>query len=214
MESKAYFDSIAEDWETIRAGFFPPQVREKALAIAGLQPGQRALDVGAGSGFLTEGLLAAGLQVVACDQSEAMLRELRRRLGDPDGLQCLVGDAAALPLAEGSFDAVFANMVLHHMEDPGKAIGEWSRLLRAGGVLVVSDLDAHGHEFLLSEQHDRWLGFQREDLQDWLRTADLKGIKVDCAGADCCSESGCGDDKASISIFIASGRKGSRQEEL
>ncbi len=214
MESKAYFDSIAEDWETIRQGFFPSHVREKALAVAGLQAGQRALDVGAGSGFLTEGLLAAGLQVVACDQSEAMLQELRRRLGDPDGLQCLVGDAAALPLAEGSFDAVFANMVLHHMEDPGQALGDWSRLLKTGGVLVVSDLDAHGHEFLRSEQHDRWLGFQREDIRDWLRAGGLEEIKLDCAGADCCSDSACGDEKASISIFIASGRKGARQGKL
>ena len=212
MESKVYFDSIAEDWETIRQGFFPPLVREKAIDIAALQPGQRALDVGAGSGFLTEGLLAAGLQVVASDQSEAMLQELRRRLGNPESLQCLVGDAAALPLAGGSFDAVFANMVLHHMEDPGQAIGEWSRLLRAGGVLVVSDLDAHSHEFLRSEQHDRWLGFQREEIRDWLQEGGLEEITVNCAGADCCSNSGYSGEKASISIFIASGRKGSPRE--
>jgi hypothetical protein len=82
----------------------------------------------------------------------------------------------------------------------------------AGSALVVSDLDAHSHEFLRSEQRDRWLGFQREEIRDWLQAGGLEEIAVDFAGADCCSNSGCSDERASISIFIASGRKRSPRE--
>lgn len=58
-----------------------------------------------------------------------------------------------------------------------------------------------------TEQHDRWLGFKRQDIELWLVDAGLKEVLVDCVGEDCCAQSSCGCESASISIFIATGVK-------
>jgi len=78
MSSKDYFDQVAAQWDQMRAGFFPEAVREKALPVAGVQRGEIAADIGAGSGFITEGLVRRGLQVIAVDQSSANLETGRQ----------------------------------------------------------------------------------------------------------------------------------------
>jgi len=102
---------------------------------------------------------------------------------------------------------VFANMYLHHVENPPVAIKEMARILKLGGMLVVTDLDEHNFEFLKTEQHDRWMGFKREDVNCWFVEAGLKEAMVDCVGENCCAQSSCGGDYASVSIFVASGKK-------
>ncbi len=59
LESRQYFDTVAPQWDNLRKGFFSEAVREKAFAVAGVVPGKLAADIGAGSGFVTEGLLEA-----------------------------------------------------------------------------------------------------------------------------------------------------------
>ena len=114
--------------------------------------------------------------------------------------------AEHLPLETASVDYAFANMYLHHVEDPPTAIAEMVRILKPGGRLVVTDLDTHEFEFLRTEQHDRWLGFERADVRRWFREAGLDGVRVECVGEKCCAESEDGED-AAISIFIASGAR-------
>jgi len=213
MSSRDYFAQVAGDWESMRAGFFSPAVRDKALAAAGLRPGQACglvcADVGAGSGFISEALLDAGAGVFAVDREPAMLRELSARLAvrSAGRLTVLEGGAEALPLPAAAVDRVFANMFLHHAEDPAAAIREMARILRPGGRLVLTDLDRHGHEFLLREHHDRWPGFDRADVAVWLADAGLAGARVDCCGENCCAGSCDGTDSARVSIFLASARK-------
>lgn len=207
MSSKPYFDKIARQWDQIRDGFFSEAVREKALAVAGVQRGMVAADLGAGTGFITEGLVRVGLQVIAVDESEAMLETMRKKFSSIEGIDYRVGEAETLPIPNGSVDYAFANMYLHHVAAPSKAIKEMARILKPGGKLVLTDLDEHPFEFLRLEQYDRWLGFKRQDVQQWLIEAGLKDVTVDCVGEDCCSQSSGGSEHASISIFVASGRK-------
>jgi ubiquinone/menaquinone biosynthesis C-methylase UbiE len=108
---------------------------------------------------------------------------------------------------DGVADCVFANMFLHHVEDPSAAIAEMGRILKKGGVLVVTDLDEHDFNFLRKEQHDRWLGFKREDIRRWLKQAGLKRIRVECTNENCRSQSASCSEEAKISIFVATGRK-------
>ena len=82
-----------------------------------------------------------------------------------------------------------------------------ARVVKPGGKLVVTDLDEHTFEFLRTEQHDRWMGFRRADVQAWFASAGLQNVVVDCAGVDCCADSTCGSEHANVSIFVASGVK-------
>lgn len=202
--TRAYFDAVAPRWDEMRQEFFREDVRRIAAEAAAAGAGTRALDVGAGSGFLTEELLRRGARVTAVDASPAMVDELRRRF---PGLDARVADAERLPFADAGFDAVLANMCLHHVERPAVALGEMARVLRPGGRLVVTDLDAHGSTFLREEHHDRWMGFARADVAAWLRAAGLREVAVEGAGEECCATSACGTASAKVSIFLARGVK-------
>lgn len=204
MTSKQYFEKVASQWDQMRQSFFSEAVRKKAIAVAGVRSGEIAADIGAGTGFITEALVLAGLRVIAVDQSEAMLAEMKKKF---PGVDCRVGEAEDLPISDESVDYAFANMCLHHVESPARAIREMVRILRPGGKLVITDLDEHTHEFLRTEQHDRWLGFKRQDIEQWLTDAGLEDVLVDCVDENCCAQSSCGCESAGVSIFIATGVK-------
>lgn len=205
--SKNYFDNVAGQWDKMRESFFSVSVRDKAMSVAAVRPGKLAADIGAGTGFISEGLVGRGLRVIAVDQSEGILAEMKKKFAGNDAIDYRPGDVENLPIDDESVDYVFANMLLHHAENPAAAIAEMARILHRGAALVITDLDEHSFEFLRTEQHDRWMGFRREDLRQWFADAGLENIAVDCAGEKCCSRSDCGSDYADISIFIASGTK-------
>ncbi len=235
MSSQEYFATVAADWDRLRAGFFPEAVRAKALALAGVRGGQTAADLGAGTGFVTQALLEAGLTVFAVDRSPEMLAGLRARFpaaAQTGRLTALAGEAHRLPLPDASVDHVFANMLLHHVDDPARAIVEMARILRPGGRLVITDLDIHTRRLLLDEHHDRWPGFRRGDVAAWLAAAGLDAPSVASSGESCCCEpanreSGCcapvgcapvgcapagcvpapEAGQGGVSIFVASGHK-------
>jgi ubiquinone/menaquinone biosynthesis C-methylase UbiE len=183
MTSKPYFEEVATQWDAMRQEFFSEGVREKAYAAAALEPGMTVADIGAGSGFVSEGLVARGLRVIAVDQSPAMLAELRQRLG-AGAIECREGEAEHLPIADGEVERAFANMFLHHVERPAQVIAELARILKPGGRLLLTDVDTHAHTFLLTEHHDRWMGFERGEVRRWFEAAGLRNVSVRDAGED------------------------------
>lgn len=207
MNSKKYFDRVALQWDEMRKGFFSESVREKAFSAAGLKAGKIAADIGAGTGFITEGLIGKGLEVIAVDQSDAMLDEMRKRFSEVESIQYRVGESEQLPIPDGSVDFAFANMYIHHVESPLKAIKEMTRILKPGGKLVITDMDKHTFEFLKKEHHDRWMGFDRMDVKKWFEEAGLKNVAVDCSEETCCARSETEDDTARVSVFVASGER-------
>lgn len=205
--SREYFNNIAEEWDSMRKGFFSENVRKEAVKKSGIESGMLAADIGSGSGFITEELIKKGAEVIAVDQSEEMISILKRKY---NGIKVLKGNGENLPVEESSVDAVFANMYLHHVENPETAIKEMVRILKPKGKLIITDLDKHEYHFLQSEQYDRWLGFDREDIKRWYENAGLKNISVESSGDECCADSNCGCSSAKITIFMAYGEK---QEE-
>ncbi|MBG6140008.1 demethylmenaquinone methyltransferase [Longispora fulva] len=99
-----------------------------------LKPGERCLDLGAGTGVSTEELARSGAYVVGADISVGMLREGRNR-----GVPLLAGDALALPFADESFDAVTISYAIRNVHDPDAALREMARVTKPGGRLVVCE---------------------------------------------------------------------------
>ncbi len=119
------------------------QVLSKVRKALGHSPGHypRSLEIGAGTGYFSLNLLAAGLveQATCTDISPGMLATLAanaRRL-DLD-VKTAVADAERLPFPDEHFDLVFGHAVLHHIPDLAAAFAEFRRVLRPGGTLLFA----------------------------------------------------------------------------
>ena len=95
--------------------------------FAGVRSGERALDVGAGTGALTEALLARGCEVSAAEPSPQFCDALRR--GFP-GIEVREATAEELPFADGSFDVALAQLVVAFVADAPRAVAEMARVAR------------------------------------------------------------------------------------
>ncbi len=211
--SATYFERVAGEWDALRSGYFAEAVRESAIAKAYLRPEMVVADVGAGTGFMAAGLAPLVRTVHVLDGSAAMLEVARRNLARFDNVVFQKADGQSLPLPDESVDVVFANMYLHHCPDPLAAIREMARVLKPGGRLVITDMDAHDHTWLKEEMADEWLGFDRAQIRAWFREAGLVNILVDCTGQSCCAESqnpaitDATDRAARVSVFVATGSR-------
>lgn len=94
---------------------------------------RRVLDLGAGTGKVTAGLVELGLDVTAVEPDRGMLAELSRIL---PSVTALIGQAERIPSPDAAFDAVFVGQAFHWF-DPVPAMAEIARVLRPGGVLVT-----------------------------------------------------------------------------
>lgn len=116
----------------------------RLLAAAGAQPGNRVLDIGCGPGYFARMLARAvgpNGAVVGIDAAPEMIDYARRRARRLANIRFETGAAEALALPDSSFDVVVSSLMMHHL--PGElrlqAIREMFRVLRPGGVLLLSD---------------------------------------------------------------------------
>ncbi|MGZ4862892.1 MAG: class I SAM-dependent methyltransferase, partial [Halobacteriota archaeon] len=142
---RRYFDEIASEWDRMRESAFNDAVKEHAISVANVQPGsgKLAADIGVGTGFIAQGLIERGLRVIAIDHSIKMLHVMKQKMPNAHALAFCYADAERLPLCGDAADYVFANMCLHHLAHPWRAVGEMARILNVGGRLVITDLNAH-----------------------------------------------------------------------
>ncbi|WP_163268919.1 class I SAM-dependent methyltransferase [Chelativorans alearense] len=112
--------------------------------------GARWLDVGCGTGALSETILnrAAPHQVLGIDPSEAFLDFARSRLSEPR-IAFKIADAQALPVEDEAFDVAVAGLVLNFVADPARALLEMRRVVRPGGSLAVYVWDYAGEMQLM-----------------------------------------------------------------
>ncbi|MDQ1130662.1 demethylmenaquinone methyltransferase/2-methoxy-6-polyprenyl-1,4-benzoquinol methylase [Microbacterium sp. SORGH_AS 888] len=103
------------------------------------RPGQRILDLAAGTGASSVSLARSGAEVVAADFSPGMIAEGARRHGDVPNLTFQQADATALPFDDDAFDTVTISFGLRNVSDPQLALAEMRRVAKPGGRLVVCE---------------------------------------------------------------------------
>jgi len=131
------------------------------------------LDIGAGDGTIAELLAPRAKSYVAIDVSEKLIGAARDRLAKMANIRCEVGDAHALPFADGSFDQVLLFNVLTCAEHPAKVLAEAARVLRRRGTVAVITLDAHDHAAVTASYHHVHAGFRPATLKKQLEKAGL-----------------------------------------
>jgi demethylmenaquinone methyltransferase/2-methoxy-6-polyprenyl-1,4-benzoquinol methylase len=134
----AMFDAVAERYDrtnTILSAAQDGRWRRHTVRALQLLPGQKVLDVAAGTGVSTRALAGTGAWCVATDFSVGMLSAAK-----PDfRLPRVAGDALHLPFADHTFDAVTISFGLRNVEDPAAALFEFARVTKPDGQLLVCE---------------------------------------------------------------------------
>ena len=198
----AMFDAIAERYDLLNDVLSLGQDRlwrRFVAATVAARPGERVLDLAAGTGTSSRTFTTAGAYCVACDFSLGMLQVGARKAASrgrpqsgpaPGPVRFVAGDALALPFRDAAFDAVTISFGLRNVADPDAALAEMLRVTRPGGRLVICEF---GH--LSDARLDAWYGrylsaalpamarrlspsgeaysYLAESIRDWPRQAEL-----------------------------------------
>ena len=167
--------------------------------VLAFHPSGRLLDIGTGPGGipLKVARRCPAIGVVGVDRSANMIAAARRAASE-QGLSArasfLIGDACRLPFADGRFDVVLSNSVLHHLEHPVALLREMARVAKPDGLILLRDLRRPSR--LAFPFHVRWHGryysglmyrlfvdsvhaaYTREELAALLREASLPQAQV------------------------------------
>lgn len=139
IDVAAMFDDVAERYDITNDVLALGQTRiwrKAVLAAVAPAPGERVLDLAAGTGTSSVPFAQAGAFVVPCDFSLGMLAVGRKRLPE---LPFVAGDALHLPFADASFDAVTMSFGIRNVVDYQAGLVEMLRVVRPGGRLVICE---------------------------------------------------------------------------
>jgi len=164
-DAKRYFESVADSWNQIRSQNV--QIESLLTQLSKQIPNDGVfIDMGCGSGALLKRLASRNGKTIGVDYSEAMLNAARRNVGDTNGsIELRLGYLEHLPIADRSADCAAAFMVLHHLERPWEAISDAARVLKPAGKLLIVD---HSKNSGNTPAQARWLGFDQNEIQQWL----------------------------------------------
>ena len=167
----AWPDSVAGEMER---HYSPGRTWESlARGILALARFGDVLDVGCGDGTVAELVAPRAASVTCLDRSEKMIAAAKKRLGRGGGGRCILGDAAAMPFPDGTFDQVLLFNVLSCVESPARVAKEAARVLRPGGEIAVSVVGSHPHAAVTAEYGHVHPGFAPAALRRILAGARL-----------------------------------------
>jgi len=175
--SQAFFSSTAGQWDRVRAELYGSRTDLVPLAAL-IDPSAVVGDLGCGSGQTSAALAPFVSRVVAVDESSAMLAAARERVGHHTNVELRIGRLEALPIADATLDIAVLSLVLHFVVDPAAVIREAARSLKAGGCLLIVDMEPHEREEYRSTMGHLWLGFSVEEMTAWLEAAGFATPRI------------------------------------
>ena len=171
-----YFQENAAQWNQLRELHLPDSNIEKQIVeLAGAGPFEMFVDLGTGTGRILELFADRYDQGVGYDLSHDMLAIARANLDKANiaNAQVRHGDLLSLPLDDECADIVCVHQVLHYLAEPDAAVQEAARLLKPGGLLIISDFAPHDLEFLREDHAHRRLGFSDDEVLSWCAPSGL-----------------------------------------
>ncbi|HET9682326.1 MAG TPA: class I SAM-dependent methyltransferase [Candidatus Limnocylindrales bacterium] len=187
----ATFDERAAEWDSPEHVARAEAVADAFVAAVPIEPGTRAIELGAGTGLLG---LAIRRRVGAARLSELLLTDAsggmlavadsKIRDGRIAGVRTARFAVTTDPPPDGApFDLAVSLLVLHHVEDTPAALRGIAGLLRPGGLLALSDLDTEDGSFHTAEAEGiHHLGFDRGALRDLAEAAGFEDVRLSTAG--------------------------------
>jgi demethylmenaquinone methyltransferase/2-methoxy-6-polyprenyl-1,4-benzoquinol methylase len=142
LENKArarlFYKYLSKVYDRVNPFIWNEEMRDEVMAKLDIQPGDRVLDVGCGTGFATEALLGYTDDVHGVDQSMHQMEKAFAKFGKRDRVNFYRGDAERLPFADGAFDVIWSSGSIEYWPNPVDALEEFRRVVKPGNrVLVV-----------------------------------------------------------------------------
>jgi len=147
----AMFDRIAPVYDLMNAlisGFQEPRWRRRAVGLAALAPGMRAIDIASGTGKVAASMgdiVGARGEVLGVDVSPGMIGGAQKAYGRRPELRFVVGDAMALPADDATFDAATIAFGMRNLPDYGRGFAEMRRVVKPGGLVVCLEIARPDH---------------------------------------------------------------------
>jgi len=181
--SQAFFSTSAGQWDRLRSELFGN--RADLIGLLGLLDDSWTVgDLGCGTGQIAELLAPFVAEVIAVDESSAMLGAARKRLQQYSNVSVRSGDLAALPIEDQSLDAALLFLVLHYTADPEHVIREITRVLKPDGRLLIVDMMPHERDDVKQLMGHVWQGFSHDDIARWTHLAGLGEVRYHPLPAD------------------------------
>jgi ArsR family transcriptional regulator len=172
QDAREFFARSAARWDKLRRELYGAAFSDAALR--GLLPRSWVVaDLACGAGSVAAALAPHVAQVIAVDNSPAMLKAAARRVAGQANVELRRGDLEALPVDDASCDAALLVLALTYVADPEPVLREAARVLRPGGRAVVVDLLRHGRDDFRRHTGQVRDGFEPHALEALLAGAGL-----------------------------------------
>ena len=182
-KSEQFFSSASSQWDRLRGELFGHQFQHDTV-LAMLDSRLRVGDLGCGTGQFSRLVAPYVTTVVSVDASADMLGAARAALASHDNVDVRRGALEALPIDDGQLDLAVLSLVLHHLPDPARAIGEAARVLGPGGHVLVVDMLPHDRTEYQQHMGHVWLGFSESQMRRWLSGAGFADARFDALTTD------------------------------
>ncbi len=170
--SETFFSSTAEQWDKLRTELFGQHLDSYALA-ASLASDWVVAELGCGSAPLSHLVAPYVRQVIAVDNSPAMLTAAKQRLRGLENVSVELSSLTELKLNDDSLNLVWLVLVLPYLTEPVSVLKEASRVLKGNASIVLLDLLPHERATYRQEMGHVRLGVSRHELAGWLCAANL-----------------------------------------
>lgn len=172
-KSEAFFASASGQWDHLRAELFGDRFHLHAL-LALIDASLTVGDLGCGTGQVSELIAPHVAKVIAVDGSTDMVQAARKRLKGAPHVEVRRGDMEALPIDDAQLDVAILALVLHHVPEPVRALGEVHRVLKPGGRVLMVDMLPHDRQEYQQQMGHVWLGFSEKAIKKHLDAAGFE----------------------------------------